>query len=285
MMRVLVFGGSGQLGSEIVRRWTGCEIAAPESAQADVEDARAVASSIATHAPDLVVNCTAFHDVDLCEREPERAFAVNATAVERIARASRAVGAAFVTVSTDYVFDGETERPYRETDEPRPLSQYGASKLEGERRVERLHMDAYVVRTCGLYGTRVSSSKGYTFVDRVISKARAGETQAIVDDAFASPTYAAHLADALRALVATKRYGLYHAADAGPVSWYAFAAEALRRAGVDGRLEPTTRAAWKPETPRPRFSALASERLAGLGIAMPTWGEGLSDYIRDKLAL
>jgi len=159
MMRVLVFGGSGQLGSEIVRRWTGCEIAAPESAQADVEDARAVASSIATHAPDLVVNCTAFHDVDLCEREPERAFAVNATAVERIARASRAAGAAFVTVSTDYVFDGETERPYRETDEPRPLSQYGASKLEGERRVERLQMDAYVVRTCGLYGTRVSSKR------------------------------------------------------------------------------------------------------------------------------
>jgi dTDP-4-dehydrorhamnose reductase len=283
-MRVLVFGGSGQLGSEIVRRWTDCEIAAPASADVDVEDAAAVATAIAARAPDVVVNCTAFHNVDVCEREPARAFAVNATAVEGMARAARAAGAAFVTISTDYVFDGETDRPYRETDEPRPLSQYGASKLEGERRVERLQMDAYVVRTCGLYGTRVSSSKGYTFVDRVLAKARAGEPQAIVDDAFASPTYAAHLAAALRGLIETRRYGLYHAADAGPVSWFAFASEALRRAGIDGPLEPTSRAAWKPETPRPRFSALASERLAALGFAMPTWGEGLSDYLRDKLA-
>lgn len=283
-MRVLVFGGSGQLGSEIARRWTADAIAAPASADVDVEDAAAVASSIAAHAPDVVVNCTAFHNVDVCEREPARAFAVNATAVEGMARAARAAGAAFVTISTDYVFDGETDRPYRETDEPRPLSQYGASKLEGERRVERLQMDAYVVRTCGLYGTRVSSSKGYTFVDRVLAKARAGEPQAIVDDAFASPTYAAHLAAALRGLIETRRYGLYHAADAGPVSWFAFASEALRRAGIDGPLEPTSRAAWKPETPRPRFSALASERLAALGFAMPTWGEGLSDYLRDKLA-
>jgi dTDP-4-dehydrorhamnose reductase len=250
----------------------------------DVEDAAAVATAIAAHAPDVVVNCTAFHNVDVCEREPARAFAVNATAVEGMARAARAAGAAFVTISTDYVFDGETDRPYRETDEPRPLSQYGASKLEGERRVERLQMDAYVVRTCGLYGTRVSSSKGYTFVDRVLAKARAGEPQAIVDDAFASPTYAAHLAAALRGLIESRRYGLYHAADAGPVSWFAFASEALRRAGIDGPLEPTSRAAWKPETPRPRFSALASERLAALGFAMPTWGEGLSDYLRDKLA-
>jgi len=283
-MRVVVFGGSGQLGSEIVRRWDDCRIAAPASARVEVEDADAVAAAIAAHGPDLVVNCTAFHDVDLCEREPDRAFAVNATAVEGMARAARAAGAAFVTISTDYVFDGETERPYRETDEPRPLSQYGASKLEGERRVERLRMDAYVVRTCGLYGTRVSSSKGYTFVDRVLAKARAGEPQAIVDDAFASPTYAAHLAVALRGLIETRRYGLYHAADVGPVSWYAFAAEALRRAGIDGPLERTGRAAWKPETPRPRFSALASERLAALGFAMPSWGEGLDDYVRDKLA-
>jgi dTDP-4-dehydrorhamnose reductase len=282
-MRVLLFGGSGQLGSEIVKRWSDCEIAAPDSRAANVEDERAVAAAVAAHVPDVVVNCTAFHNVDRCEREPERAFAVNATAVERIARAARAASAAFVTISTDYVFDGETGRPYRETDEPRPLSQYGASKLEGERRVERLGMNAFVVRTCGLYGTRVSSSKGYTFVDRVLALARAGETQSIVADAVASPTYAAHLADALRALVESRAYGLYHAADTGAVSWYDFAAEALRRAGVAGTIAPISREDWKPQTPRPRFSALASDRLAALGFAMPTWAEGLGDYLRDKL--
>ncbi len=282
-MRVLLFGGTGQLGSEIARRWTDCAIVAPSSAEADVEDERAVAAAVVRHAPDLIVNCTAFHNVDVCQREPERAFAVNATAVERMARAARGANAAFVTFSTDYVFDGETERPYRESDEPHPLSQYGASKLEGERRVERLEMAAYVVRTCGLYGTRISSSKGYTFVDRVLERGRAGEPQRIVSDSFASPTYAVNLADAVRGLVGTKAYGLYHAAAEGAVSWFDFAAEALRRAGVDGPLEPISRQSWKPETPRPRFSALASERLAGLGIRMPTWSEGLGDYLRDKL--
>jgi dTDP-4-dehydrorhamnose reductase len=283
-MRVLVFGGSGQLGSEIVRRWSDCDVAAPSSAEVDIEDAGAVASAIAGHAPDVVINCAAFHNVDVCQREPDRAFAINATAVESIARAARDAGAAFVTLSTDYVFDGETDRPYRETDAPNPLSQYGASKLEGERRVARLGSRAYVVRTCGLYGTRVSSSKGYTFVDRVLAQAREGKPQQIVDDAFASPTYAVHLADALRGLIGTNDYGLYHAAAAGAVSWYAFASEALRRAGVAGTIEPISRDTWKPQTPRPRFSALASDRLAAHGIAMPAWGEGLSDYLRDKLA-
>ncbi len=282
-MRALVFGASGGLGTEILRRWTDVDVAAPSHAQANVEEPEDVARAIARYAPDLVVNCTAFHNVDECERAPERAFAVNADAVERLARAARDANAVFVTFSTDYVFDGETDRPYRETDEPHPLSQYGASKLEGERRVERLEMPAFVVRTCGLYGTRVSSSKGYTFVDRVLERGRAGERQQIVSDSFASPTYAANVAVALRGLVGTKSYGLYHAAAEGAVSWFDFAAEALRRAGVDGSLEPISRESWKPETPRPRFSALASERLAALGIRMPTWSEGLGDYLRDKL--
>lgn len=283
MMEVLVFGGSGQLGAEIVRRWDDCTVVAPSRAEADVEDRDAVARLLRARAYDLVVNCTAFHNVDECERVPERAFAVNAVAVEMLARASRDAGAAFATISTDYVFDGETDRPYREDDEPAPLSQYGASKLEGERRVAALGSRAYVVRTCGLYGTRVSSSKGYTFVDRVIARGRAGEEQTVVADSFASPTYAGHLAAALRGLVGTGAYGLYHAADAGAVSWYDFARAAMEGAGVRGPLRPISRADWVPEVPRPRYSALDSGRLAALGIVMPSWPEGLRDYLRDKL--
>jgi len=282
-VKVLLFGGSGQLGSEILRRWDDCRIEAPASAHVDVEDAAAVTHVTAAYAPDVVVNCTAFHNVDECERAPERAFAVNAIAVERMARASRDAGAAFVTISTDYVFDGETDRPYREDDAPAPLSQYGASKLEGERRVAALGSDAYVVRTCGLYGTRVSSSKGYTFVDRVIARARAGEEQRIVADSFASPTYAADLAIALRALVSTRAFGLHHAAAEGAVSWYDFARAAMEGAGASGPLVPISRDDWIPQTPRPRYSALDSGRLAALGIVMPAWSEGLRGYLRDKL--
>ncbi len=278
-MRVLLFGGSGQLGSEIVARWRDDTIVAPSSAEANIEDDLAVSRAIALHDPEVIINCTAFHNVDECQRVPERAFEVNAYAVEQLADAN----AVFVTFSTDYVFDGDTDRPYVETDAPHPLSQYGASKLEGERRVAALDMRAFVVRTCGLYGTRVSSSKGYTFVDRVITMARAGERQRIVNDSFASPTYAAHLATAVRALIDTQRYGLYHGAAAGVVSWYDFATAALAGAGVPGEIEAIGRESWIPATPRPRYSALASERLADLGIVMPPWSEGLRDYLRDKL--
>jgi dTDP-4-dehydrorhamnose reductase len=279
-MRVLLLGGSGQLGSEIAR-WSDCEVVASSRAEADVERADEIARVIERVVPDTVINCTAFHNVDVCEAQPERAFAVNAVAVDRLARLCKERDATFVTISTDYVFDGEAGRPYVESDVPRPISAYGVSKLAGELLVGRLQMKAFVVRTCGLYGTRVSSSKGYTFVDRIIKQAKAHETIRIVRDVVASPTYAVHLADALRALLRTQDYGLYHAAAAGAVSWYDFAAEVLRQAGVDHPIEPIPATVWKPGTRRPLFSALASVKLEALGFAMPPWQNGIRDYLRD----
>jgi dTDP-4-dehydrorhamnose reductase len=278
-MRVFLIGGAGQLGTEIRRDWTRDEIVAPSHAELDIEDTEAVASEIDRARPDAVVNCAAFHNVDRCEEEPERAFAVNALAVERLARACAQRDAAFVTISTDYVFDGNANRPYVETDPPHPLSAYGASKLAGELLVERLHARALVVRTCGVYGVRPSASKGHTFVDRVIAQARARETIRIVDDVFASPTFAGHLASAMRALLERGATGLYHVANGGPVSWYDFAAEALRQAGIAYPIEPIGAAAWKAPARRPAFSALGSAKLGELGILMPGWREGIAAYL------
>jgi len=282
-MRVLLIGGSGQLGSEILRTWGDCAIAAPGSGELDLEDTGALHRALDAETPALVVNCAAFHNVDRCESEPGRAFAVNAQAVDALARACRDRDVALLTIGTDYVFDGNTDRAYVEDDVPRPISAYGVSKFAGELLVERLQMRAFVVRTCGLYSTRLSSSKRYTFVERIVSQAQAGEAVRIVSDVVASPTYAADLAKALRALIDTDRYGLYHAASQEPVSWYDFAVRALRLAGVDAPVEAISADDWKMPARRPRFSALASRKLANLGIEMPTWQQGLADYMRDRV--
>lgn len=280
-MRVLLIGGSGQLGTEIRRNWTDDDVVAPPHAQLRLEDARALEAALVQCAPDVVVNCAAFHNVDRCESEPDLAFAINAVAVDRLASLCQARGPLFVTISTDYVFDGNANRPYSEEDRPQPLSAYGVSKLAGELLVQRREARALIVRTCGLYGVRPSATKGYTFIDRVIAQARANEPQRIVNDVIASPSFAGHVATALRRLVVGLAVGIYHVVNRGPVSWYDFAAEALRQAGVGGSIEPISAAEWKTSARRPAFSALESGKLRALGVEMPTWQEGISAYLRS----
>jgi dTDP-4-dehydrorhamnose reductase len=279
-MRALLLGGYGQLGTEIRRRWTDWTIEAPTHADVDIEDTSAIAAAMERDRPDLLINCAAFHNVDRCEAVPERALAVNAIAVDQMARLARDNHVEFLTISTDYVFDGLAKQPYEEGDAAHPISAYGTSKLAGELLVERLESQAYVVRTCGLYGERASTTKGYTFVDRVLAQARASEPVRIVADVVASPTFAGHLAEALMRLVRTRAYGLYHAVNPGPVSWYEFAREVLAQAGIDRTIEPISASEWKAPARRPAFSALANAKLAALGIELPGWQEGIAAYLR-----
>jgi dTDP-4-dehydrorhamnose reductase len=278
-MRILVVGGSGQLGTEIRRTWTDDDILAPPHEQLDIEDVAALEATLLRVRPDAVVNCAAFHNVDRCEAEPERAFAINAAAVDRLAAICGRQGVTFVTLSTDYVFDGRSTRAYTEEDTPRPLSAYGVSKFAGELLVQRRDARTLIVRTCGVYGVRPSATKGYTFIDRVIAQARASEPQRIVSDVVASPTFAGHLATALRRLLSAGATGLYHAANRGPVSWYDFAVEALRQAGVAGSIEPISASQWKTSARRPAFSALDSGKLESIGVEMPGWRDGISAYL------
>ena len=280
-MKVLLLGGSGQLGSEIRARWIDDEIVAPAHDELDIEETADLALAIDAEAPDVVVNCAAFHNVDVCESQPERAFAINALAVDRAAALCAARDVAFLTISTDYVFDGDATRPYAEEDCPHPISAYGASKLAGEQLVLRRPMKAYVVRTCGVYGVHASKSKG-TFIDRIIVQARSGERPRVVRDVVVSPTYAGDLAIALRRLVAGGEFGLYHACNDGAVSWYDFANAALELAGITQPIEPIAAAQWKAPARRPAYSALASAKLAALGITLPSWREGIAAYLRDK---
>lgn len=281
-MRVLLFGGSGQLGSEILRLWRDDEVVAPSSVQTDIRDHDAVRETVRRVAPDILVNCTAYNKVDAAEREPDEAFAVNAFAVEAMAQAATDVRARFVTFSTDYVFDGEKGEPYLEGDRPNPQNVYGVSKLTGELLAERQNAGALVIRVCGLYGVSTSTSKGYSFIDRIITRARAGEHIEVVSDQIVSPTYAAHVAEMTRTLLKTTTAGIVHMVNEGVVSWYDFAVEAVRAAGVDAQIEPVSHTVWPSSVRRPPFSALRNARLASLGLSMPTWREGIAAYLRDK---
>jgi dTDP-4-dehydrorhamnose reductase len=280
-VKVLLVGGSGQLGLAIRSRWTSDEIVAPSHEELDLDHKGPLEHAIDAAQPEILVNCAAFHNVDVCESQSERAFAINAFAVDRAAALCAARDIAFLTISSDYVFDGTASRPYTEEDCARPISAYGASKLAGEELVLRRAMKAFVVRTCGVYGVHASKSKG-TFIDRVITQARSGETPRVVRDVIASPTYAGHLAIALREIVASDSYGLFHACNVGPVTWYDFAGAALELAGISHVIEPISASDWNAPARRPAFSALANDKLGRLGITMPSWREGLAAYLRDK---
>jgi dTDP-4-dehydrorhamnose reductase len=281
--RVLLIGGSGQLGTAIAQRWNDCSIVAPSHEELAIEDSAALAYALERIAPDVLMNVAAFHDVDRCEREPERAFEINARAVSRAARAAAARNVLFVTMSTDYVFDGKKGAPYTEADRPNPLSVYGASRLEGETLAQSSGARVFVVRTCGVYGRSRSHAQRRPFIDRILERGRGGDPVPVVADVVVSPTFAGDLADALRALIEHDAYGLYHAAGAGSASWYEFACEANRQAGAELSIEPIAVEQWKAIAIRPRFSALENAKLSELGIVMPPWRDGIAAYLGSQV--
>ena len=283
--RLLLLGGSGQLGTQIQARWSDWQIDAPSHSSLDLENQEALAAYIAASAPAVVLNCAAFHNVDRCEDEPTRAFAMNAIAVDRLAAICAIAQTHFITISTDYVFDGSATTPYLEDHAPRPINTYGVSKFAGELLALRHGGDALVVRTCGLYGLMPSSVKGYTFIDRILTQARSREVLRVVDDVVASPSYAADVADGLLAAANARMTGTLHLANQGPVSWYDFAAAVLLRAGVSGEIERVKASDWKAKARRPGFSALGSSRSNELNFMMPSWREGIVKYLKAKAIL
>lgn len=283
MKRVLLLGGSGQLGSEIRRRWSGVEFTAPPHGELDLLDSEAVGAALECSGAETLVSCAAFHNVERCEGDAQSAFAANALAVGRLAEICANRGARFVTVSTDYVFDGEADRAYTERDAPSPLNVYGISKFAGELLASRLEAEVYVIRTCGVYGVRFSSSKGHTFADRVLAQARAGEEIRIVSDQTVSPSYAGHIAEAmLQLLESDAAPGIYHAVNEGAVTWYDFACEILRQAGIEHPIEPISYRSWGSKVRRPAYSALENAKLHTLGLTMPSWRDGIAAYLRDR---
>ncbi len=279
---VAIIGASGQLGSELVTAFGPRAIAVPRAA-VDIERTESVLAMLERYRPAVAINTAAYHNVELCETTPERAFAVNALAVDRLASACTLAGTRLVHVSTDYVFSGDLGRPYTETDAALPRNAYGASKLAGEYLVRRHGAQHAIVRTSGLYGRAGSSVKGYTFVERVLGQAERGEPIRVVTDVTFSPTYCVDAAHTIRALVDAAIGGTFHVTNAGACTWYAFAEAALAEAGYEARVEPTTSDRFPSWAQRPAYSALAHDALAAAGITVPRgWREGLRAYIASR---
>ena len=260
--------------------FAGDEIAAPAHAAYDIvnDDPGALLDG----APyDVVINCAAFHNVDVCEREPEKALAANTLAVDAFARACAARDIAFMTISTDYVFDGTASRPYVESDATGPRTAYGVSKLGGELLARRAGPKVYVVRTSGVFGTVGTSSKGYTLIDKVLAQAERGDPTRMVADMRFSPSYAPHIAHAIRALTDAQAYGIHHITNAGVCSWFEFVQAAFEKAGYPNAvLEPVEYASFGNPVQRPMYSPLENTTFAPLGIAaMPSWNAALDEFL------
>jgi dTDP-4-dehydrorhamnose reductase len=283
MKRILLIGGSGQIGTALRAELSGYNVSAPSHAAFDLVtgDPKTLLDAASY---DVAINCAAFHNVDLCEREPDKAMAANTVAVDRFARACAARDVAFVTISTDYVFDGTAHEPYTEGDAPAPRTAYGVSKLGGEFLTRRSGPKHYVLRCSGVFGTIGTSSKGYTLIDKVLAQAERGEPTRMVADMTFSPSYAPHVARTIRALIEAQAYGLHHVTNAGACTWFEFVQTAFAKAGYkDAKLEPVTYASFNNPVQRPMHSPLANTTFAPLGIApMPHWEAALDEFLAAR---
>jgi dTDP-4-dehydrorhamnose reductase len=273
-VRILVTGAGGMLAREVERAGaaTGHEVVGLTRADLDVSDAEAVRRVVTAEAPQAVVNCAAYTDVDGAENEREAAFEINGRAPAVVAAAAAEIDASIVHVSSDYVFDGRKREPYVESDTPAPLSAYGASKLAGEAPTIAANRRHLVVRSAWLFGLG-----GRNFVDTMLRLGAERDEVRVVDDQVGSPTFCGDLAEALVALAGTDDYGVHHVAGGGACSWAELAAETFVRAGVDCRVVPVETTETARPAARPAFSALASER-AGTP-RLRAWQEGLAAYL------
>lgn len=282
-MRVILIGADGQLGQEIRKHMQASNCTGLTHADIEVTDRASVEAALDSVKGDVVVNLAAFHNVNACEIEAERAFAVNAVGAYHVAHAAHERNMAYVLLSTDYVFDGtQRENPYTEADQPHPINIYGASKLAAEQLVQMVHNRAFIIRTASLFGVG-TSKKGWTFPELMLRKATNGEPLRVVDDQICSPTYARDLAETILTLIGTEAYGLYHVTNAGQCSWYELARTTLDLAGVDAEITPVPSTEYPTAARRPSYSALTSVRLHACNVpSLRPWTDAVRAYLIDK---
>jgi dTDP-4-dehydrorhamnose reductase len=275
-MRLLVTGAAGQLGRTIVDRFSPhATVVATGRDDLDVTSDRDVRRVVESAQPDVVVNCSAYNAVDEAESRPSLALDVNAFAVLALARAASAAGALFIHYGTDFVFDGRTERPYVETDPPKPQSNYAMSKLLGEWLAAHPR-DHYVLRVESLFGGQRAKSS----VDRIIDAIRSGQPAVVFTDRTVTPSYVADIAEATALLIDRRPpAGTYHCVNTGVTTWLGIAEELSRLLRRDARLVPSSVDDVKFVAKRPKYCALSNEKLRAAGIQMPTWQDALARYV------
>jgi dTDP-4-dehydrorhamnose reductase len=280
--RVLITGASGQLATHIARTFFDRKVIAHTRATLDIADGPAVRRAVADAAPELIVNCAAFNDVDGAEARPLDALAVNAFGVRALARAAEDAGAVLVHYSSDFVFDGAATAPYEEEDAPSPRSTYAASKLLGEWFALE-SPGAFVLRVESLFGSPPGWTGRRGTIDAIVERLQRGDEVTVFTDRVVTPGYTPDIASATRHLVERgAEPGLYHCVNSGPATWYEVAEEAARQLGVTPRLVPRTTDQVHLRAARPRYCALSTRKLAATRFEMAPWRDALRRWLASR---
>jgi len=284
MKKILLIGSEGQLGSDISKvasddkRYSLTGINHPEI---DVTKSDSLKTIIEQQKPDAIISTAAYHEVDLCEQEPEKAYAVNAFGVLNLARLTKRHDIKFITFSTDYVFSDSSKKvPFSEDSKTQPESVYAASKLAGETLAKIYNPEAIVIRTCGLYGETPPKGKSYNFPLIMRKLANENKQIKVVDDQICTPTYTYPLAKLVIDLLDSNLKGVVHATSQGSCSWYDFAKEIFRICKMDAQLTPVSSEEYGQKATRPRYSVLENTKLQSAKMDnLPHWKDGLNDYL------
>lgn len=276
-MKVFVTGVKGQLGYDVVKELEkrGMTAIGVDIDEMDITDAVSVDKVIKEAAPDAVIHCAAYTAVDAAEDNVELCRRVNADGTANIAKVCKELDIKMMYISTDYVFDGQGERPWEPDDERHPLNVYGQTKYEGEVAVTDALDKYFIVRIAWVFGVN-----GKNFIKAILNKAKTVDTLTVVNDQFGSPTYTYDLARLLVDMIRSDKYGFYHATNEGICTWYEFACEIIRQAGLDAKVLPVSADQYPAKAKRPTNSRMSKEKLTENGFEkLPAWQDALKRYL------
>ncbi|MDA1970035.1 MULTISPECIES: dTDP-4-dehydrorhamnose reductase [Bacillus] len=277
-MKVLVTGAKGQLGKDVVsllkeQTW---EVFGFGREELNITDEKQVSEKVLLIQPDIIIHTAAYTQVDQAESDEEAAFKVNAEGTKYLAQAAEAVGAKFCYVSTDYVFDGTKDTPYKVDDQTNPQTVYGKSKLVGEQYTQEYCSKSYIVRTSWVFGLY-----GNNFVKTMLRLAEENKELGIVHDQVGSPTYTTDLARFIISLVQTDKYGVYHGSNSGVCSWYEFAKEIFKQSNIEIVVNPLKTEDFPRPAARPKYSVLDKGMIEENGFeSLQNWKEALKDFLK-----
>ncbi|AZR80016.1 MULTISPECIES: dTDP-4-dehydrorhamnose reductase [Bacillus cereus group] len=277
-MKVLVTGAQGQLGQDVVsllkeQTW---EVFGFGREELNITDEKQVSEKVLLIQPDIIIHTAAYTQVDQAESDEEAAFKVNAEGTKYLAQAAEAVGAKFCYVSTDYVFDGTKDTPYKADDQTNPQTVYGKSKLVGEQYTQEYCSKSYIVRTSWVFGLY-----GNNFVKTMLRLAEENKELGIVHDQVGSPTYTTDLARFIISLVQTDKYGVYHGSNSGVCSWYEFAKEIFKQSNIEIVVNPLKTEDFPRPAARPKYSVLDKGMIEENGFeSLQNWKEALKDFLK-----
>ena len=278
-MKVFVTGVKGQLGYDVVNELEkrGLEAIGVDIQEMDITDADSVNQVIGAAAPDAVIHCAAYTAVDAAEDNVEICRKVNADGTQNIANMCRKLDIPMIYISTDYVFDGQGERPWLPEDERAPLNVYGQTKYEGELAVQNTLDKYFIVRIAWVFGVN-----GKNFIKTMLNLGKTRDHLTVMNDQFGSPTYTYDLARLLVDMIQTDKYGIYHATNEGICTWYEFACEIFRQAGITVDVTPVSADQYPAKAKRPSNSRMSKDKLEENGFErLPSWQDALGRYLKE----